>query len=137
MAAGMVALFGSDDRPSRRTRLLFALAAGMIVTAAVGGFGAILGIAGFTQIRAWNRIVVFIGFVVFVAVGGWLSGWWRARSPRIAWVLAVGLVLVGAYDQTWPVSDSTALARETSRCGCGITSLSTLSDLPANPTRRV
>jgi phosphoglycerol transferase len=57
---------------------------------------------------------VFIGFIGFVAVGAWLSGWWRERSTRVAWALAGLLVLVGAFDQSAEVLDAAAWDRQAS-----------------------
>jgi phosphoglycerol transferase len=112
MGAGLSSLVGRAEQLSAQTRLLFLLASGMTLAAASGGFGASLGILGFTQIRAWNRIVVFIAFVVFAALGTWLTAWGSRRSQRAIWALAVVMLVLGVLDQTWSQSDSVARARE-------------------------
>ena len=67
----LIALFGvgagGSDRARRwLVRRLAALTGLAIVLGVTGGFDWIIGLAGFTQIRAWNRISVFIGFYALV-----------------------------------------------------------------------
>lgn len=112
--AGLSSVLAGAGRVSSRTRLLAGLVIGMMMGGLIGGYGALLGVFGFTQIRAWSRIGVVIGFVVLVAVGTWLTAWWRERSTRVAWVLAGLLVLVGAFDQSADVSDTAAWQRQAS-----------------------
>jgi hypothetical protein len=58
------------------------------------------------QIRAWNRLSIFIGFFALIAVGlafdwalGWLRGRWRAGAVVGLGALAL-VVILGALDQT-------------------------------------
>lgn len=110
-AVGVVALLaiglgtlirGGSSRSSPRIRLLAGLSISLMLVAVSGGFGATLGLLGFTQIRAWNRMVVFIAFAVFAAVGTWLTRWWerRPRDAWLAWTLAGLLAIVGMLDQS-------------------------------------
>jgi phosphoglycerol transferase len=84
-----------------------------ILLGTVSGFAMLASLAGFTQLRTWNRIVVLIGFfaLVVVAVGfervvGWLRH--RARlggivSRAVPAVLAIGIVGFGLWDTAVPV----------------------------------
>lgn len=106
----LVALFGAGERsansPRRKlVRRLGALTGIAIVLGVTGGLEWVIGIAGFTQIRAWNRISVFIGFYALVAVG--LGVDWLVRRSRpfpykslVVSGAAVALVVVGVLDQT-------------------------------------
>ncbi|MEO6121016.1 MAG: hypothetical protein ABIW46_01475, partial [Acidimicrobiales bacterium] len=50
-----------------------------IVVAASTGFSSLLALAGFTQVRVWSRMAVFIAFFSFAALGQFL----QAVGPRI------------------------------------------------------
>jgi phosphoglycerol transferase len=74
-----------------------------ILFGAATGFSALLGLAGFTQIRVWSRISVFIGFFSLVAialaaqvVADRLAG--RATAAGVV----VAAVVLGVLDQTQP-----------------------------------
>jgi phosphoglycerol transferase len=69
----------------------------------VGGFGTVIAL-GFTQIRAYARISVFLAFFALLAVAMFFD-WLVARTKRstAGWlgiVLAAALVFVGIFDQT-------------------------------------
>lgn len=71
-----------------------------ILFGTVSGLAVILSMAGFSQIRVWNRIVVLLAFFVFVVVaiglerlGAWLRP--RRRGPALA---ALGLVVLLAFN---------------------------------------
>ena len=67
--------------------------------ATTGGVGTLLGVV-YAQIRAWNRLSIFIAFFAFAAVALGLTALGRrVRPPVFAAVLAAVLV-VGVVDQT-------------------------------------
>ena len=85
--------------------MLAALSALAVLFGVTGGLSWTLGIAGFTEIRAWNRISIFIAFYALVAVGLALD--WAVRhtrsfsyKPFVVSGLAVLLVVIGVFDQT-------------------------------------
>ena len=106
----LIALFGvgapaAETARRKLIRRLAALTGLAIVLGVTGGFEWIIGLAGFTQIRAWNRISVFIGFYALVAVGlglDWLVRRSRAFPHKALAVsgVAIALVVVGVLDQT-------------------------------------
>jgi phosphoglycerol transferase len=106
----MVVLLGlgmarGRDRSPPLPLVLAALSAMSVLIGVTGGLSWVLGIAGFTDIRSWNRISVFIAFYSLVAVGLALDHLVRhTRSfpakPVAISALAVLLVVVGVYDQT-------------------------------------
>jgi phosphoglycerol transferase len=62
-------------------------------------------VLGFTAIRSWNRISVYLAFFALTAVGIWLTRAlarrWSGRSLRGASIALAGvLILLAAYDQT-------------------------------------
>ncbi len=66
----------------------------------VGGIAVLLALAGFSQIRVWDRIVLFIAFFAMVVVCGWaerMVAWARARSTSARPALAVAAVAVLAF----------------------------------------
>ena len=69
-------------RDSAVVNTLLALAFGTI-----GGFSVILALAGFGQVRVWNRILLFVAFFAMVELAGRveeLVRWIRSRRPTIA-----------------------------------------------------
>lgn len=95
--------------PPGLVRTLGVLTVVAVLLATVSGFSLLVSGSGFREIRAWNRIVVFIAFFAFVAVGVGLD-WLGRRLPDRPWraaVAAVGLALVlafGILDQVSPAS---------------------------------
>ena len=89
------------------------LTIGAILGASVGGFAAGFGLLGLTQIRAWNRISVYVGFFCLAVVALWVDGWSRRVRLGPVWVmmLAVVVVVLGVLDQTGPVSSEVDNAR--------------------------
>lgn len=70
----------------------------------VGGVGFFIAVLGFTQIRAWGRIAVLIGFVSLVSLGALAEKWfgrrWDSPKGRIATLAMVALLVPAAiFDQ--------------------------------------
>ena len=91
----------------RRSRIAVAGAVALMgfLIGTVGGGSALIAYALTPQLRAWNRLALFIGFAALIAVALLLTAFGerlRARG-RPAWVPAVIAAFVGAvgiYDQT-------------------------------------
>lgn len=112
VAAGVIALgWGLVRRPrppdDRRQLLGVSATSAMIAVlfGTIGGLSVILAIAGFSQIRVWNRIVVLIAFfsLVIVAVGleravAWLRARPRAGGRVVAWALLGSLLVLNLWD---------------------------------------
>jgi phosphoglycerol transferase len=106
----MVVLLGLGvaRRRDRSPPLLFVLAALSAISVlfgVTGGLSWVLGIAGFTDIRSWNRISIFIALYSLVAVGIALDRLVARTRPFphkavAASGVAVLLVAVGVFDQT-------------------------------------
>jgi phosphoglycerol transferase len=80
---------------------LAALALAAFLAATTGGLSVLFGVI-WPQIRAWNRISVFIAFFSLVAVGLLFEAA-RRRIPPPAFLVGLAVVLVvGALDQTSP-----------------------------------
>jgi phosphoglycerol transferase len=78
---------------------LAAVTLAAFLAATSGGLSVLFGVI-WPQIRAWNRISVFVAFFSLVAVGLLLE-WGRRRIPPPAFLAALAVVLVGgALDQT-------------------------------------
>jgi phosphoglycerol transferase len=100
------------DRAGEIVGQLSALTITCLVFAVIGGGATLVGALGFSNIRAWNRISVYIAFFSLTAVGIWLTTSLRQQSLRKRWTgrrfqfgsvaVAALLVLVAAYDQTTP-----------------------------------
>ena len=80
----------------------------------VGGLAVIVALVGFSQIRVWNRIVLFVAFFAMVMVARWaehLAAWVRRRTARprpILAALAVGVLAFGIWDGIPPQRESYA-----------------------------
>jgi phosphoglycerol transferase len=103
-------VFGLRRSPGRPNRLpAFSAAAGLnlggVLLATVGGFASVIALV-FTQIRAYNRIIVFLAFFAFLVVGMAMD-WTRDKMPAWsrAWMTAAlvsAVVAFGVADQTTP-----------------------------------
>ena len=75
-----------------------------LLLATIGGFGVLFALLISPQIRAYNRISVFIAFFCLVAVAQTLDVFYKrlkARKTQLGFILMLGFVLVaGVYDQT-------------------------------------
>lgn len=73
----------------------------------IGGFGSLVAFFGLPQIRAYNRLSIFIAFFALLAVALWLDGYSRRRlnskRRRMVFHAALGLILILAMlDQISP-----------------------------------
>ncbi len=79
--------------------------------ATIGGFGSLVALFGVTQLRAYNRISIFLGFFCLLAVGLWLEQfyeWLQRKFANVAWLKWAGvaalalLVWLALLDQISP-----------------------------------
>lgn len=80
----------------RRRRLLGYAGLSSIIAILFGtisGFALVLSIAGFSQIRVWNRIVVLIAFFAFIPVAIFFDWLLTKGRPRARHMGAIGLVV--------------------------------------------
>jgi phosphoglycerol transferase len=101
---------------SRTLDRLGVLTVGAILGASVGGFAAGFGVIGLTEIRAWNRISVFVGFFALAVVALAMDAWTRRRNLNIVAVVAIAAVTIaiGVLDQTGAASQGADDARAAS-----------------------
>jgi phosphoglycerol transferase len=99
-----------------RVRQLGVWELGLVLVAIVGGAGFTLAVFGFTQIRSWGRLVIFIGFLALAAVGLALTGLSHRLADRrgvdrsvVTAALALVLGVLGLVD-TIPVDQRPAYA---------------------------
>lgn len=75
-----------------------------ILFGTISGFALLLSIAGFSQIRVWNRIVVLIAFFAFIPIAmffDWLIAKGRPRARHVGAIgLVVALTAFGLVDTT-------------------------------------
>lgn len=111
-AAGLIlslgALFlggiGSErrDRRSRLCRVSGAFNLSAILLATVGGFSTLLGLLGFVQVHAYNRISIFVAFFSLVALAALFEAWLakRNRGRYAVGALLVAICAFAVFDQT-------------------------------------
>lgn len=101
----------SATRVRRHLRTVGMFTVVCLLVSTVGGLSGALAIAGFGQIRAWNRMSVMIAFLALVGLGralGWAGERLALRRPRLAAgphprVVAVALLVAVVFlDQTGP-----------------------------------
>lgn len=94
----LTACFGTTVSPVAGASAGLAVASMLLAT--TGGFGALFNVFISPDIRAYNRIVVFISFFALAGLGDWLTRVSRERISRLwAGVACVTLALFAAYDQ--------------------------------------
>ncbi len=104
---------GWDRSALREDATTFTLLALLFGT--IGGLAILVSMAGFSQIRVWNRIVLIIAFFAMIIVLRWseqLTAWVRRRSTRPKPILAGLAILVlafGLWDSIPPVRKSYAV----------------------------
>ncbi len=98
-AGSLVGRRGLRHPTDRALALLALTAVGLGITA---GGGEVLAIFGFTEIRDWNRISVYLGFVGVAAAARALDRYLarRAVATRIVLALVIVCVAVAVLDQT-------------------------------------
>jgi phosphoglycerol transferase len=110
-----VALFGRRPEEPSIFHSLGGLAVGGILLGTIGGLGSVFAFVVSPQIRAYDRISIFLGFLALAGVV-WLldralarARGWRTWSAGV--VGCVGVLLFGLWDQTSPadVPDYAAL----------------------------
>jgi phosphoglycerol transferase len=105
--AGLVWLFAVvagalvGRRPAERYTALAVLALVAFLVATAGGFGTLIGVV-FAEIRAWNRLSVFIAFFALAAVALGLTSVGRRLRPLAFAAVLAGVLVVGVADQTSP-----------------------------------
>lgn len=99
-----------DPRPDNADKLLDHLSifnGALLLLGTIGGFGSLIAFFGLPQVRAYNRVSIFIGFFALLALAVWLE----RLAPRFAQTRArrltfrgalVLLTLIGLLDQITP-----------------------------------
>ena len=113
---------GARKRPSPLLRAAGAAMLVALLIATMGGFSSLIGLV-YSELRAWNRLSIFIAFFAFVAVAVALdrAGRVLSRSGGRALFAAVlsAVFVVGALDQTSeayvPAYGETAIRYESDR----------------------
>jgi len=96
---------GEDDQPSELLGHLSVLNVSAVLIATIGGFGSLFALLISPQIRAYNRISVYIAFfslfTVALLLDHMLRGFFQPKSrQKIFYVLIVLLIAIGVLDQT-------------------------------------
>jgi hypothetical protein len=118
---GLIALLVLIFLPARRRwpeGAVAALALFLLLLSTIGAFGSIFNLLVTPQIRAYNRVSVFLGFLSLFIVLWWLDRFLLSRTGRLAKqarypVFAV-LLLFGYFDQTpwgWNPFNSRAMEK--------------------------
>jgi len=86
------------------TDTLASLTGASLLLATIGGFGSLFALFVSAELRAYNRISIFIAFFALAAVAllfdRAMARW--SRADWVPWVIAVLIALVGILDQTSP-----------------------------------
>jgi phosphoglycerol transferase len=107
---GVIALIGVlmvpalAGRGEHRHMILSAarLTLAAVLLASIGGIGSLFSVLVSSDIRAYNRIAPFIGFLAMVGVAGWVD---QATVRRAAWRRAAwaAILTIGILDQIVPL----------------------------------
>ena len=99
LAVVLLAVVGAWPGVIARYRGIAALTLASVLVGTTGGLATLLAVA-WPQIRAWNRLSIFIAFFALLAVGLLLESL-RPRLPALGFgALLAGLLVLGALDQT-------------------------------------
>lgn len=105
--AGLLALIGLVLLPSRRRWPeggVAALAVYLVLLGTIGAFGSLFNLLVTPQIRAYNRVCVFIAFLCLFIVFWWLDRFLLTRTGRrmrrARYPIFAAVLLVGYFDQT-------------------------------------
>jgi phosphoglycerol transferase len=97
---------------SRTLHAIGALGLATLLLATTGGFGSVINVLTIPDIRAYNRLSVFLAFFAIASLLLWLSALWHApRSAgrrRALVVVTAGVAALSLYDQ---LLDAVTLAR--------------------------
>jgi hypothetical protein len=104
---GLIALIGLVLLPFRRRwpeGPTAALGVFLVLLGSIGALGSVFNLLVTPQIRAYNRISVFIAFFAFFIVLWWIDRYFLTRTGRIMrslrYPILVGLLILGYFDQT-------------------------------------
>ena len=101
LAVALLAVVGAWPEVISRYRGLAALTLVAVLVGTTGGLSTLLAV-GWPQIRAWNRLSIFIAFFALLAVGLLLESL-RPRLPALGFgALLAALLVLGSLDQTSP-----------------------------------
>ena len=101
LAVVLLAVVGAWPGVIARYRGIAALTLASVLVGTTGGLATLLAVV-WPQIRAWNRLSIFIAFFALLAVGLLLESL-RPRLPALGFgALLAGLLVLGALDQTSP-----------------------------------
>lgn len=102
IASALVAGVARRPPEDARAARLGSLALIALLVASTAGAGYLLGALGFTEIRGWNRMTVFVGFFALAGAAVLLDDWFtRSRAPApVVTCLAALIGLLGVWDQT-------------------------------------
>jgi len=109
LLGGLGAMAGSRRREKSPAIRVFTFGTvTAILVATVGGISLVLALGGLSQIRAWNRISVYLAFYSLAALALWAerlksraAGRLPARRTAVAYGMAMVAVLaIGLFDQT-------------------------------------
>jgi hypothetical protein len=101
LAVVLLAVVGAWPGVIARYRGIAALTLAAVLVGTTGGLATLLAVV-WPQIRAWNRLSIFIAFFALLAVGLLLESL-RPRLPALGFgALLAGLLVLGALDQTSP-----------------------------------
>jgi phosphoglycerol transferase len=99
LAVALLAVVGAWPEVISRYRGIAALTLAAVLVGTTGGLSTLLAVA-WPQIRAWNRLSIFIAFFALLAVALLLESL-RPRLPAVGFgALLAGLLVLGALDQT-------------------------------------
>ena len=105
--AGLVALTGLVLLPSRRRwpeGAIAGLTMYLVLLGTIGAFGSLFNLLVTPQIRAYNRICVFIGFLCLFIVFWWLDRFLLSRTGRrmrrARYPIFAVVLMLGYFDQT-------------------------------------
>jgi hypothetical protein len=101
LAVVLLAVVGAWPGVIARYRGIAALTLASVLVGTTGGLATLLAVV-WPQIRAWNRLSIFIAFFALLAVGLLLESL-RPRLPALGFgAVLAGLLVLGALDQTSP-----------------------------------
>jgi len=96
--------------PGRRLRMFAVFALTAVLCGTVAGLNGVLAVFGLSQLRAWDRISVYVAFFALAGLGVGLGEalrrarvrWRWSRRPAAAVAASLLVLAVATYDQTSP-----------------------------------